>query len=1313
MQSRGSGERVGNPKPGNPAGWPTPGPDDRFSLAQAARVAGVDRSYLYRIAVDTPPAVSTRPDGRPVQYLLGVKDGTGPWRIEPSELARFMGARRPPNAVPAYDLAVRAPKSVSILHALGHLLDRPALVERGLAPGTSIPAEVLAAHQVAVGDTIGFLERHAAFVRGPGGRVPATGLSVAVFDHRSSREGDPLLHSHLVIANVARGVDGRWAALDSTALYAWARTAGHVYQARLRCELGRRLGVVFDQPHNGLADIEGMPRPAIDLFSERRRQILRRLARLGLSGARAAQVATLDTRAAKSVERERTPDEQARRAARVGFGAKEVASLVGHGCRPRPPGKVAGVADHMTSPDGLCERSSTVDLRDAICGFATGLPEGATAPELERWSACLLADPARFLPVLGAKPTSTGVVHRADGTAVPAGGPLATFTTPELLGHEATLVALFETGRAPAAPRAIATPNALDTAIASRPTLRAEQETMVRAITTSGRGVEVVVGGPGTGKTFALGAAAQAWKASGLRVVGASLQGGAAEILATEAGLPSQYTLTSLLGTCHREGAGFLARTVVIVDEASMADTRQLALVTRYAAAAGAKLVLVGDPDQIPEVEAGGAFAHLVSRCGADLVALRENHRQVDPRDRHRLTLVRDAKAADAIASAQAAGRWHSAATADEVRELLLRDWHTAPGVAGFDKFLVATTVSEVEGLNVAARAIYAAEDRLGAEPLVIELNAPDRAVDQRELRTGDRVRATRNQWDKAVFTGRVGTVVALDPGDFTVTVELDPMRDGTGAWRPRQVVTFDTTFLHERQVTGWWGGNDIQAPGLTHAYASTANGVEGRTGARSYVLLCEAGLYRQAAYVALSRARLETHLYGMTVPDPDELAAHDRQAPDPDPADTAGIARAMASDGSQTMASVIDPLAADAGSLLSQPRSWLLAERKHMADTQGAPPRLPEALRQVRTTLANAYGLPLADLECHQLSNAMTSALQIPGATPQRLGQLMLGRHKPGCRELASARDPIAVLVWAAGDHAVTELAAEAAGQRSTPSPATVLNEQRLRLLDTALARQHDHRLALAEHDQIGPCRRLLGPPPGHPGGLTPWRRAAAAILHYRDSAGRADHSVGAGDPWIAALGPRPIDADLAAHYDQTRQVIGEARAAAVLAELPAYTPQLRQRPDATVAALAQRSLAELSALREAALPVLEPDQTLNKTSAVVDISEPRTIDQAIAVRIARLGSWAVNGRPAWVRRDVEQRVDDPLGPIDTRPLADYYKAVAVYLDRSGRPLDEPDIDTAIGPRPPEREQAAEWSQVRTQTPAPAINPPSAVVEL
>ncbi len=518
--------------PAPPSVGPLPAPtgDGTFALAEAARLAGVNVSYLKRLVTEVVPPSAVREDGRPVQYLLGRRDERRRWRVAASELERFMAARAPVRPVPAYDLVMRAPKSVSILHALGPLVPADELEALGLPAG--IAGQVAAAHHAAVTDALELLERHAALVRSPEGRVVAHGLTVARFDHRSSRTGDPLLHTHAVIANVATGVDGRRAALDGTALYAWASTAGHLYQARLRAELVARLGVRFEQPYNGLADIAGMPRGVIDAFSSRRRQILELMDTVGSSGPRAAQIATLATRPPKDEDSHRSPDELAAMAAREGFGAAEIVGLLGHEPPARPsPERLGEIAAHLAGPEGLCEQATLVDLRDAIKGFATEAPAGATGAELERWATTLLRDAARFVPVL-ARPTRGGdVIRRSDGRRVRAGGLSQAYATPELLAHEAALLDAHARGLGRVGQGiglGVATAASLQDALAQRPTMSAEQVAMVEAITTSGIGVELVVGGPGSGKTFALGAAAQAWRASGLRVIGAALQGGAA-----------------------------------------------------------------------------------------------------------------------------------------------------------------------------------------------------------------------------------------------------------------------------------------------------------------------------------------------------------------------------------------------------------------------------------------------------------------------------------------------------------------------------------------------------------------------------------------------------------------------------------------------------------------------------------------------------------------------------------------------------------------------------------------------------------------
>ena len=256
---------------------------------------------------------------------------------------------------------------------------------------------------------------------------------------------------------------------------------------------------------------------------------------------------------------------------------------------------------------------------------------------------------------------------------------------------------------------------------------------------------------------------------------------------------------------------------------------------------------------------------------------------------------------------------------------------------------MIATTVAEVEWLNRAAREVLISEGRLGAESITVELNAPDRAVPSRELRVGDVVRATRNDEAIGIFTGSVGTVVGLDPARRKVTVALEVGRS------PAHTVTLGVEFLEERSVLSPEGRRRIDAPGLAHAYASTAHGVQGRTALSAYVLVTKAGMHRQAIYVAASRAADATHYYGMTLAEADEVERLDggRAVPAPAPDDVAALAEAMKLDATQTMASATEPDAAEVGRLMGRPPAWLWAEHAAVAARFGARPPLAESLRR------------------------------------------------------------------------------------------------------------------------------------------------------------------------------------------------------------------------------------------------------------------------------------------------------------------------------------------------------------------------------
>ena len=160
--------------------------------------------------------------------------------------------------VAAFDLSFCAPKSVSMLHALGP---------------PEVAGEVLAAHERAVDAALDYVERRAVAVRRRAGGalvpVPADAVAAAGFVHRVSRALDPHLHSHVVMANLGRGPEGRFSALDGRGVYAHTPAAGALYHAQLRHELTTRLGVAFEPLRHGRADVAGIGPEARRAFSQR------------------------------------------------------------------------------------------------------------------------------------------------------------------------------------------------------------------------------------------------------------------------------------------------------------------------------------------------------------------------------------------------------------------------------------------------------------------------------------------------------------------------------------------------------------------------------------------------------------------------------------------------------------------------------------------------------------------------------------------------------------------------------------------------------------------------------------------------------------------------------------------------------------------------------------------------------------------------------------------------------------------------------------------------------------------------------------
>ena len=496
------------------------------------------------------------------------------------------------------------------------------------------------AHLAAWQAALSYLEERACVTRkGKNGRLRerGSGFVAAAYQHRTSRAQDPHLHTHVIVANMGRGSDGVWRALDGEPILKRYRlAAGYLYQSQLRFELTRSLGVEWREPVNGMAEIAGVPEAALRAFSQRRAQVLDYLERRGSSGFYATKVAALETRERKEpLDLPRMRLEWEARAAEHGLGRRELKRLLGRSvARELDEREVAETAARLAGPEGLTGTRSTFSGTDAVMAWAEAHTQGAPAERV-------LALVERFLGMEQVAPIASAAVGRP-----------AVFSTAELLRHERVALQLAAHGREVSVPTV--SPATVEEVARERGSmLGREQVAMVHAAASSPERVVCVVGHAGAGKTTALAALADAYQRDGHVAIGAAPSGVAAANLAAETGIPSG-TLHRLLAEARQRG-GLPRRCLLVVDEAAMADTRTLTRVLLQVERAEGKAVLVGDPAQLPAVGPGGLFSAIVERNGA--IELHDNRRQRDELERRALALLRDGRSRDYLAHAAEHGQ--------------------------------------------------------------------------------------------------------------------------------------------------------------------------------------------------------------------------------------------------------------------------------------------------------------------------------------------------------------------------------------------------------------------------------------------------------------------------------------------------------------------------------------------------------------------------------------------------------------------------------------------------------------------------------
>lgn len=446
---------------------------------------------------------------------------------------------------------------------------------------------------------------------------------------------------------------------------------------------------------------------------------------------------------------------------------------------------------------------------------------------------------------------------------------------------------------------------------------------MVSRLTVGEDAVVVVRGHAGTGKTYALDACREVWQASGYAVVGCALSAQAARELQSGAGITSTTIDRLLLDLVnHREQVLPRTQSVLVVDEAGMAGTRLLERLLAKAQLAEAKVVLVGDDRQLPEIAAGGAFHGLCQRLGA--VELTENRRQEVEWERQALALLRDGRTDEAVAAYCEHGRVVIGPSADAVRARLVADWWAAEREEGGGGVMVALRRDDVDELNARARAVRVAAG---------EVTDPELELPTGSFGVGDRIVTTKNARALGVVNGTRATVIDVDCSSRSLTVER---HDGNGRpWGSR--VTLPADYLEEGHVR--------------HAYAITGHKAQGMTASRAFVLGDDT-LYREWGYVALSRGRAENMLY-LVAPDPELVddPSHGRRPVLPDGTALRDVSNALQRSRAQLLAldqliAECAPVATDASQLVRAARQLDDGELRRAAVAADEVLRLPRPAR-------------------------------------------------------------------------------------------------------------------------------------------------------------------------------------------------------------------------------------------------------------------------------------------------------------------------------------------------------------------------------
>ena len=780
--------------------------------------------------------------------------------VDARELAAQIAKSSRPRTqtVAGFDLTFSPVKSVSALWAVAE---------------PAVAAVIERAHRAAVRDALTFIEKQALFTRtGPQGirQVNVRGLVAAAFTHRDSRAGDPDLHTHVAVANKVQTIDGRWLSIDGRVLFKAKVAASETYNTALEQHLRDALGVRFaaragaDPGKRPIREIVGVDPRLNQRWSTRRAHINARRGELAVQfqaehgrpptpveALHLAQQATLETRDAKheprSLAEQRTSwmDE----AAAVLGGARPVASMVATALTPTAePVRMADAHWVTETADRVlaameqtrstwqmwhvhAEAQRHIRAVDVPAEHGAALVDLLVDEVLDRRCVALAAPPDGI--------EEPDLLRRVDGSSVYTIAGADLYTSQRILDAEQRLVTAAGR-RGGSAVEESAVDLALLEMAANGTALDLGQASLVRQMCSSGARLQLAIAPAGAGKTTAMRALTLAWTEDGGQVIGLAPSAAAAAVLGEQTGIRTD-TLAKLTwslrnGKLPDWAAGVGRATLIIIDEAGMADTLSLDTAVRFAVDRGASVRLIGDDQQLAAIGAGGVLRDIKNIHGA--LQLTELHRFTDPAEAQASLSLREGDPS-ALGFYLDHGRVHVGDLA-KITEDAFAAW-LQDRSAGVDAIMLAPTRELVADLNRRAR-----EHRVGNVP-----------VGQR-VRLGDGNRAS------------VGDMIITRANDRRLRLSATDWVKNGDRWTITRVDrSGGLTVRHSRSQLNCQLPADYVTTSTGLGYATTIHGAQGVSADTMHGLVTGQES-RQQLYTMLTRGRHANHLYLQVVGDGD-----------------------------------------------------------------------------------------------------------------------------------------------------------------------------------------------------------------------------------------------------------------------------------------------------------------------------------------------------------------------------------------------------------------------------------------------------------